>query len=98
MIAGLFAGLYGVFFSVKQMSTNLAQGSGGEFRAITCCAIGGIAMTGGKGSIYGVGLGTLLFYREWRAPEHGCRQQRAASDGWRAAGDSSIARYHTPAG
>ncbi len=62
MIAGLFAGLYGVFFSVKQMSTNLAQGSGGEFRAITCCAIGGIAMTGGKGSIYGVGLGTLLFH------------------------------------
>ena len=41
-----------MFFSVKQMSTN-AQGSGGRFRAITCCAIGGIAMTGGKGSIYG---------------------------------------------
>ena len=62
MVSGLFGGLYAVFFVIKQMATNLSQGSGGEFRAITCCAIGGIAMSGGKVSIYGVGLGVLLFH------------------------------------
>ncbi len=62
IIAGLFAGMYGCAFAIKQMATNLSQGSGGEFRAITCCAIGGITMSGGKGSIYGIGLGVLLFH------------------------------------
>ncbi len=62
MLAGMFAGFYGVAFAIKQMSTSLTQGSGGEFRAITCCAIGGITMSGGKGSIYGIGLGVLLFH------------------------------------
>ncbi len=62
IIAGLFAGMYGVAYIIRQMSTNISQGSGGEFRAITCCAIGGITMSGGKGSIYGIGLGVLLFH------------------------------------
>lgn len=61
-VSGMFAGFYGVFFAIKQMATSLSQGSGGEFRAITCCAIGGILMSGGKVSIYGVGLGVLLFH------------------------------------
>lgn len=60
ILAGAICGVYGVAFAVKQMSTNLTQGSGGEFRAITCCAIGGIQA--GSGSVWSVFVGVLLFH------------------------------------
>ena len=65
ILAGLFAAIGGIFDVVYNSSANVSYGSGREFRAFSCCAIGGINMAGGEGSILGVGLGVLLFHVLW---------------------------------
>jgi len=60
VLAGAICGVYGGAVVLKQLSTNIQQGQGGEFRAITCCAIGGI--TAGAGSVWSVFMGVLLFH------------------------------------
>jgi ribose/xylose/arabinose/galactoside ABC-type transport system permease subunit len=65
ILAGLFAAVGGLFDTLQNGGASDVFGAGREFRAITCCAIGGISMTGGAGSIYGVGLGVLLFHTLW---------------------------------
>jgi ribose transport system permease protein len=59
-LAGLFAAFGGLFDVLQSSTASATFGAGREFRAITCCAIGGISMLGGAGSIYGVALGVLL--------------------------------------
>lgn len=65
MLAGALAAVSGLFDVLTSQSASSTYGSGREFRAIICCAIGGISMSGGQGSIYGVGLGVLLFHVLW---------------------------------
>ncbi len=65
VLAGVLAATGGLFDVLQQQTASWEFGQGREFRAITCCAIGGISMTGGKGSIYGVALGVLLFHTLW---------------------------------
>ncbi|MDR2408990.1 MAG: ABC transporter permease [Bacteroidales bacterium] len=65
ILAGLFAAMGGLFDTLQNGGASDAFGAGREFRAITCCAIGGISMTGCSGSIFGVGLGVLLFHTIW---------------------------------
>ena len=55
----------GLFDVLNSGASNAAFGNGREFRAIICCAIGGISMTGGAGSSFGVALGVLLFHTLW---------------------------------
>jgi ribose transport system permease protein len=64
-LAGALAAMGGLFDTLQAGSASDVFGSGREFRAITCCAIGGISMVGGAGSIFGVGLGVLLFHTLW---------------------------------
>jgi len=60
VLAGFFASM-GAGIDVIQMNAGVyTQGDGREFLAIICCAIGGIRLSGGAGSIYGVALGILL--------------------------------------
>ena len=65
VLAGLFAAMGGLFDVLNSGASNAAFGNGREFRAIICCAIGGISMTGGAGSSFGVALGVLLFHTLW---------------------------------
>ncbi|MCE5343907.1 MAG: ABC transporter permease [Eubacteriales bacterium] len=65
ILAGALAAVSGLFDVLTSQSASSTYGSGREFRAIICCAIGGISMAGGAGSIYGVGLGVLLFHVLW---------------------------------
>jgi ribose transport system permease protein len=65
ILAGMLAATGGLFDVLQSGSASDMFGAGREFRAITCCAIGGISMVGGAGSIYGVGLGVLLFHTLW---------------------------------
>jgi len=65
VLAGLFAALGGMFDTLNMGTASENFGAGREFRAITCCAIGGISLAGGEGSIYGVGLGVVLFHTLW---------------------------------
>lgn len=65
IIAGVLAAFGGMFDVLNNASANANFGGGREFRAIICCAIGGISMSGGAGSMFGVGLGVLLFHTLW---------------------------------
>ena len=65
VLAGALAAVSGLFDVLTSQSASSTYGAGREFRAIICCAIGGISMAGGQGSIYGVGLGVLLFHVLW---------------------------------
>lgn len=65
ILAGMFAALAGLFDVFNNGVANAFFGVGREFRAIICCAIGGISLSGGEGSIFGVGLGVLLFHTLW---------------------------------
>ncbi|MCI9681308.1 MAG: ABC transporter permease [Lachnospiraceae bacterium] len=65
VLAGLFAAVSGMFDTLNAGAMNAAFGGGREFRAIICCAVGGISMAGGAGSAFGVALGVLLFHTLW---------------------------------
>lgn len=65
VLAGLFAAVGGLFDILNSATASFEFGSGREFRAIICCAIGGISMSGGSGSAFGIGLGVLLFHTLW---------------------------------
>jgi len=65
VVAGLFAAIGGLFDVLNNATANSNFGGGREFRAIICCAIGGISMSGGSGSAFGIGLGVLLFHTLW---------------------------------
>ena len=65
VLAGMFAGLSGVFDVINGGTANSTFGDGREFRCIICCAIGGVSMTGGSGSAFGMGLGVLMFHTLW---------------------------------
>ena len=65
VLAGVFAAVSGMFDTLNAGAMNAAFGGGREFRAIICCAVGGISMAGGAGSSFGVALGVLLFHTLW---------------------------------
>jgi len=65
ILAGALAAVSGLFDVLNSQSASSTYGMGREFRAIICVAIGGISMSGGAGSVYGVGLGVLLFHVLW---------------------------------
>lgn len=67
IVSGLFAAIGGLFDVLVNASASSTFGTGREFRAIISVAIGGISMAGGAGSMYGVGLGVLLFHTLWYA-------------------------------
>jgi len=65
ILAGLLAATGGMFDVLNAGAASSDFGGGREFRAIICCAIGGISMSGGAGSAFGVALGVLLFHTLW---------------------------------
>jgi ribose transport system permease protein len=67
IVSGLFAAIGGLFDVFANATASSSFGAGREFRAIICVAIGGISMSGGSGSMYGAGLGVLLFHTLWYA-------------------------------
>lgn len=61
-IAGAMAALSGIFSATRVNSVTPAGGQGLELQAIAACVIGGLALTGGRGSILGIVLGAALIY------------------------------------
>jgi ribose transport system permease protein len=59
-LAGLFIGLAGVMISARLGSAQPATGAGYELQAIAAVVIGGTSLAGGKGSIVGTVIGTLI--------------------------------------
>jgi simple sugar transport system permease protein len=61
MLSGLAAAFVGVIQIVANSNAQIAAGSVFIFNSIMCVAIGGVALTGGAGSVIGIVLGTIIF-------------------------------------
>lgn len=61
-LAGACASLSGLISAARVGSVTPAQGGGLELQAIAAAVIGGVALTGGRGSMIGVFLGAALIY------------------------------------
>jgi ribose transport system permease protein len=59
-LSGLMAGLAGVIYAAENHQGNPNAGMGYELDAIAAVIIGGTSLMGGKGSIFGTILGTLI--------------------------------------
>jgi ribose/xylose/arabinose/galactoside ABC-type transport system permease subunit len=60
VVSGFLAGLGGIFAAINMSAASPDYGIGLEFRTITACAVGGISMAGGAGSMLGAGIGILF--------------------------------------
>ncbi len=61
MLSGFAAAFVGVLQIIGNSNAQVAAGSTFIFNSIMCVAIGGIALTGGAGSVIGIFLGTIIF-------------------------------------
>ena len=60
IIAGIFAGLAGVFYSATYTSVLPGSGSGMEMNAIAAVVIGGTSLAGGTGTMLGTIIGVFI--------------------------------------
>jgi len=58
--SGALAGLAGVLFTARFGTVDATAGSGYELTVISATVVGGVAIFGGTGSVYGAALGALL--------------------------------------
>lgn len=61
VFAGSMAAVCGILQTISSLSGSPVTGIGNEFPAIICCAIGGVSTTGGKGTMWGVFIGLLMY-------------------------------------
>ncbi|MFT4258131.1 ABC transporter permease [Microbacterium sp.] len=59
-LSGALAGLAGVFYAARYGSVSSQAGSGWELDAVGAAVIGGIAITGGVGSVWAAAIGAML--------------------------------------
>jgi rhamnose transport system permease protein len=60
IISGTLTGLSGVIYLAAYASADSQVGSGYELQAVAAAVVGGVAILGGSGTIWGVALGALL--------------------------------------
>ncbi|MFK3985079.1 ABC transporter permease [Micromonospora sp. NPDC050397] len=60
VVSGALAGLAGVLYAARFGTLDAAAGSGMELNVVAAAVVGGVAIFGGSGSVYGAALGALL--------------------------------------
>jgi rhamnose transport system permease protein len=60
IVAGALAGLGGVLFTARFGTVDATAGFGYELTVIAAAVVGGVAIFGGTGTVYGAALGALL--------------------------------------
>lgn len=60
VLSGALAGLAGVLFAARYGTTNSQTGTGLELQAVGAAVIGGVAIIGGSGTVYGAAIGAML--------------------------------------
>jgi len=60
VVSGALAGLAGVLFAARFGTVDAAAGTGYELNVVAAAVVGGVAVFGGSGSVWGAGLGALL--------------------------------------
>jgi rhamnose transport system permease protein len=60
LLSGALAGLAGVLFAARFGTVDASAGTGYELNVVAAVVVGGVAVFGGSGSVWGAGLGALL--------------------------------------
>jgi rhamnose transport system permease protein len=60
VVSGALAGLAGVLFAARYGTSNSQTGLGLELLAVGAAVIGGVAIFGGSGTVYGAAIGAML--------------------------------------
>ena len=60
LLSGALAGLAGVLFAARFGTVDAAAGTGIELNVVAAVVVGGVAVFGGSGTVWGAGLGALL--------------------------------------
>jgi rhamnose transport system permease protein len=60
VICGAMAGLAGVLHAARFGTLDATVGTGLELQVVAAAVVGGVAIFGGSGSVYGAALGALL--------------------------------------
>ena len=60
VLAGALAGLAGVLFAARFGTLDATAGTGFELAVVAAVVVGGVAIFGGSGTVYGAALGALL--------------------------------------
>ena len=60
LVSGALAGLAGVLFAARFGTVDAAAGTGYELNVVAAVVVGGVAVFGGSGTVWGAGLGALL--------------------------------------
>jgi rhamnose transport system permease protein len=60
VISGALAGLAGVLYAARFGTIDAAAGTGQELAVVSAVVVGGVAIFGGAGTVYGAALGALL--------------------------------------
>jgi rhamnose transport system permease protein len=60
LVSGALAGVAGVLFAARFGTIDAAAGTGYELNVVAAAVVGGVAVFGGSGSVWGAGLGALL--------------------------------------
>lgn len=59
-VSGALAGLAGVLFAARFGTVDAASGTGDELDVVAAVVVGGVAVFGGSGTVYGAAVGALL--------------------------------------
>jgi rhamnose transport system permease protein len=59
-VSGALAGLAGVMYAARFQTLDATAGTGQELFVVAAAVVGGVAIFGGSGSVYGAALGALL--------------------------------------
>ncbi|GAA0624417.1 ABC transporter permease [Kutzneria viridogrisea] len=60
LVSGALAGLAGVLFAARFGTIDAAAGTGYELNVVAAAVVGGVAVFGGSGTVWGASLGALL--------------------------------------
>jgi len=60
LLSGATAGLAGVLFAARFGTVDASAGTGYELNVVAAVVVGGVAVFGGSGTVWGAGLGALL--------------------------------------
>jgi rhamnose transport system permease protein len=60
LVSGALAGLAGVLFAARFGTVDAASGTGDELEVVAAVVVGGVAVFGGSGTVYGAAVGALL--------------------------------------
>ena len=61
-MSGLAASIAGILSITRVGTATPAQGAGLELKAVAVCVIGGLFLTGGRGTVLGIVIGACLLY------------------------------------